>query len=186
MAPKALELAIIAKQMSTGGPEYDGRKCGEARQLIDTALRSYPELAEKKHEFLERQIWSINQQEADRDFLVAEFYKRTGHPGAAYFYYELVRRRYPGTKYAKEAEVRMQEVRARMDAPHQNVLASTFTPLMPKWSRQDPAAAAPAPQGLGTPVPATLPAPRPVELGTPEMAEKAPAPRPVPDPAPSR
>jgi len=182
MAPKALELAIIAKQMSTGGPEYDGRKCAEARQLIDTALRSYPELAEKKHEFLERQIWSINQQEADRDFLVAEFYKRTGHPGAAYFYYELVRRRYPGSKYAKDAEVRMAEVRAKMDAPQKKTLEETFTPLIPKWSRPDPVAAAPPPPQPATPIATQLPPQRAVELGTPEMAEPAPAPRPVLNP----
>jgi len=179
MAPKALELAIIAKQMSTGGPEYDGRKCEEARQLIDTALRTYPELAEKKHEFLERQIWSINQQEADRDFLVAEFYKRTGHPGAAYFYYELVRRRYPGTKYAKDAEVRMQEVRAKMDASQKKAADGTFTPLVPKWLRPDPVAAASPPSQPANPVAAASAPPRPVELGTPEMAETAPSPRPV-------
>jgi TolA-binding protein len=188
MAPKALELAIISKQMSTGGPEYDGRKCGEARQLIDTALRSYPELADKKKEFLERQIWSTNQQEANRDFLVAEFYRRTGHPGAAYFYYEIVRRRYPGTKYAKEAEGRMQEVRAKMDAAqHPSGLAATFTPLVPKWTRPDPTPArppAPQPGSLppsqpGSSAPTMLPLPRPAELGTPEMAEPAPTPRPV-------
>ena len=179
MAPKALKLAIIAKQMSTGGPEYDGRKCAEARQLIDTALRSYPELAEKNHDFLERQIWSINQQDADRDYLVAEFYRRTGHLGAAYFYYELVRRRYPGTKYAKEAEARMAEVRAKMDASQHSKLAEAIAPLIPKWARPDQAETAPAPR----PADSTSAAPtsaRPVELGSPVMAEPAPTPRPVP------
>jgi TolA-binding protein len=175
MAPKALKLAIIAKQMSTGGPEYDGRKCAEARQLIDTALRAYPELADKNHGFLERQIWSINQQDADRDYLVAEFYRRTGHPGAAYFYYELVRRRYPGTKYAKEAEVRMAEVRAKMDASQHSKLAEAFTPLVQRWSHPDQAETAPAPRPV--PTGGTPSSGQPVQLGTPEMAEPAPAPR---------
>jgi outer membrane protein assembly factor BamD (BamD/ComL family) len=173
LAVKAVELAIIAKQLSTGGPEYDGRKCEEARQLVDTALRSYPELAEKKHDFLERQIWAINQQEADKDFRVAEFYKRTGHPGAAYFYYELVRRRYPGSKYAKDAEARMEEVRAQMEKQHakgeqpqKTVLDQVFIPPMPQWMRPAPTV--------------TAPQARPVELGTPQMPETAPAPRPVP------
>jgi outer membrane protein assembly factor BamD (BamD/ComL family) len=178
MASKALKLAIIAKQMSTGGPEYDGRKCAEARQLIDTALRGYPELAEKNKDFLERQIWSINQQDADRDYLVAEFYRRTGHPGAAYFYYELVRRRYPNTKYAKDADVRMAELRGKMDGTQKSKLAEAFTPLIPKWTHPESAETAPAPR-LASPTVA-VPAPaRPVELGTPEMAEPAPSPRPV-------
>ena len=45
LAPKAVELAIMAKNLSTGGPEYDGRKAAEARKLVDAALRNYPELS---------------------------------------------------------------------------------------------------------------------------------------------
>jgi TolA-binding protein len=188
LAPKAVELAIIAKQMSTGGPEYDGRKCEEARQLIDTALRNYPELVEKKGEFLERQIWSINQQEADKDFRVAEFYRRTGHPGAAYFYYELVRRRYPGTKYAKEASAKMEEVRGRMDVAQKRTdAAPKRTEVAPKRPDAAPNQAPekkylpPVPQWTRPAPPETAPQPRPIELGTPRTApEVTPAPRPVP------
>jgi outer membrane protein assembly factor BamD (BamD/ComL family) len=188
LAKKAIELAIIAKQMSTGGPEYDGRKCEEARQLIDTALRCYPEVAAKKTEFLERQIWSINQQEADKDFRVAEFYRRTGHPGAAYFYYELVRRRYPGSQYAKDATARMDEVRAHADTtpgPAQAGPLSSFTPAIPQWMRPGSAEAAPMPRPAdqapspspGGPRPAEqAPSPGPAGSRTPETA---PAPRPV-------
>src|SRR5262245_28818152 len=98
--------------MSTGGPDYDGRRVAEARILVDTALRTYPELAQKESGFLERQLGSINLQQAQKDFNTAEFYRRTGHPGAAFFYYEIVRRRYPGTKLAEEASERMEDVRA--------------------------------------------------------------------------
>src|SRR5262249_15906039 len=44
LAPRAVELGIIAKQMSTGGADYDGRKVVEARKLINTALQNYPSL----------------------------------------------------------------------------------------------------------------------------------------------
>ena len=43
-------------------------------------------------------------QQADKDWGFAEFYRRTGHPASAYFYYEIVLRRYPGTSYAKKAK----------------------------------------------------------------------------------
>src|SRR5438874_825313 len=59
LAPQAVELAIISKHMSTGGADYDGRKVAEARIMVDTALRNYPQLAAEKSGFFERQIGSI-------------------------------------------------------------------------------------------------------------------------------
>src|SRR5205807_4347960 len=115
LAPQAIELAIIAKHMSTGGPEYDGRKVAEARLLVDSALRNYPELARDKSGFLERQLGSITYQQAQKDYLTGEFYRRTGKPGSAYFYYEIVRRRYPGSKFADLATERMNEIRKHVE-----------------------------------------------------------------------
>src|SRR5262249_8525827 len=91
LAPKAIEPAIYCKHMSTGGADYDGRKVAEARKLVQTALESYPELAREKRDFLMGQLKSINLQQAEKDYKMAEFYRRTGHPGPAYWYYELVR-----------------------------------------------------------------------------------------------
>ncbi|MBV9125128.1 MAG: tetratricopeptide repeat protein, partial [Planctomycetes bacterium] len=113
-APQAVELAIISKHLSTGGPAYDARKVAEARALIFTAENSYPELASAKGDFLERQLQSCNLQNAQKDFMVAEFYRRTGHPGAAYFCYEIVRRRYPGSPLAQQATGHMQELEAKL------------------------------------------------------------------------
>jgi outer membrane protein assembly factor BamD (BamD/ComL family) len=114
MASQAVELAIISKSLSTGGADYDGRKVAEARIMVDTALRNYPQLAAEKSGFFERQIGSITYQQAEKDYSIGEFYRRTGHPGSAYFYYEIVRRRYPGTKWGDMATDRMQELRAKV------------------------------------------------------------------------
>jgi len=113
LTPQALELAIISKHMSTGGPDYDGRKTAEARKMVHQALAKYPELANEKKDFLERQLVGINMQQAEKDFRIAEFYRRTNHPGSAYFYYEIVRRRYPGTPLADKAAERMKELEAK-------------------------------------------------------------------------
>jgi RNA polymerase sigma factor (sigma-70 family) len=51
----------------------------------------------------------------EKDLRMAEFYRRTGHPGSAYFNYELIARRYPGTLYAKRAKERMAELKKQMD-----------------------------------------------------------------------
>jgi outer membrane protein assembly factor BamD (BamD/ComL family) len=114
-AQQALELGILSKQLSTGGPAYDGRKVAEARRLVDTALRNYPDLASKKADFLNRQLYSITLQQAAKDYECAEFYRRTNHPCSAYFCYEVVRRRYPGTKYCDLATQRMNELRAKLE-----------------------------------------------------------------------
>lgn len=117
LAPKSIELAVFCKQMSTGGSSYDGRKTAEARQLIQTALRAYPELANdpQKREYLEGQRKAIDLQQAEKEYKMAEFYRRTGQYGSAYFYYELVRRRYPQTKYAKLSEERWADLRAWLE-----------------------------------------------------------------------
>jgi outer membrane protein assembly factor BamD (BamD/ComL family) len=114
LAPYALELAIQSKIHSTHGTDYDGRKLIEARDLTDAALRTYPELANKQN-MLENTLVAINNQQAEKDFNTAEFYRRTGHPGAAYFCYEIVRRRYGGTEWAEKAYSRMLELRSKVE-----------------------------------------------------------------------
>jgi outer membrane protein assembly factor BamD (BamD/ComL family) len=115
-ASQAVELGIISKHMSTGGPDYDSRKVAEARILVQKALNNYKDLAEQKNEFLTRQLVSITYQQAEKDYRIAEFYRRDGHLPSAYFYYEIVRRRYPGTKFADMATDRMNEVKAKLEA----------------------------------------------------------------------
>jgi outer membrane protein assembly factor BamD (BamD/ComL family) len=114
LAPQALELAIQSKINQIGGTDYDGRKLVEARQMVDLALRSFPELREKE-EFLKRTLFSVTEQQAEKDFKTAEFYRRTHHPGAAYFYYEIVRRRYAGTPWAEKAMARIMEIRGAVE-----------------------------------------------------------------------
>jgi outer membrane protein assembly factor BamD (BamD/ComL family) len=111
---QAMEYALISKHMSTGGPEYDGRKVAEARKFVDQALRNYV-LPEEKKAFMERQLAGINRQQAEKDFKIAEFYERTNHFGAAYFSFEIVCRRYRGTPFAEQAALRMKELKVKMD-----------------------------------------------------------------------
>jgi outer membrane protein assembly factor BamD (BamD/ComL family) len=159
LASRAVELAIISKHMSTGGSDYDGRKVAEARQLVDTALRNYPDLAAQKGQFLERQLYGINQQQAEKDFKIAEFYRRTGHPGSAYFYYEIVRRRYPGTVFFDRATERMLELRAKLEKEQGKTVAAESGPARPE----------------------TAPMPRPVNPDrAPGQPELAPQPRQLP------
>jgi TolA-binding protein len=147
-APQAMEYAIISKHLSTGGADYDARKVAEARKYVDAALRNYV-LPSDKNAFLERQLAGITMQQAEKDFKIAEFYRRTGHPGSAYFYYEIVRRRYPGTPYFEKATERMYELKADQEVG-KGKPATLFTPPKPAEGQ--------APQGQVFPaVPGQMP-----------------------------
>ena len=114
---EALKMAIIAKNNSTGGPQYDGKDTMEAMRLINSAKATSPVLArEQDGKFLDQQSLMVRYQQAEKDFETAEFYRRTGHPGSAWFYYELVTRRYPGIKpFAEQAAARQHELKGELD-----------------------------------------------------------------------
>jgi outer membrane protein assembly factor BamD (BamD/ComL family) len=116
LRPKAIELAIMAKNNSTGGSDYDGQKCAEALQLVKHAETTMPEFNnEEKSGFLLRQKMAIRMQQAEQSFKDAEYYERTGHPGSACYTYEMVRMRFPGTKYSDLAEARIAKLRQQQE-----------------------------------------------------------------------
>jgi outer membrane protein assembly factor BamD (BamD/ComL family) len=170
-ASQAVELGIISKHLSTGGADYDSRKVAEARILVHKALNNYKDLAEQKSDFLSRQLVGITMQQAEKDYRIAEFYRRDGHLPSAYFYYEIVRRRYPGTKFADLATDRMHELQAKME----------------KKGVAIPPPSVPAGYLPNAPVEReTLPRPRQATDATapprklPDQLETAPQPRPLP------
>lgn len=114
---EALKLAIIAKNNSTGGPQYDAREMAEAMRLINGAKATSPTLSrEQDGKFLDQQALMVRHQQAEKDFDTAEYYRRTGHPGAAWFCYELVLRRYPGIQpFAAQAAARQAELKGEQD-----------------------------------------------------------------------
>jgi TolA-binding protein len=169
LAPKALKMAIICKQLSTGGSDYDGRKAAEARKLIHTAQAAYQQFAKDEKEFLQKQIVSINLQQASKEFKMAEYFRKTGYPGSAYFYYELVRRRYPNLEpYYSKATERVNEIKARLEKenrkPPEVPGEGGFWSKLKLPTRQEKPEQAPPPRPLvpGTPLttPETAPAPR--------------------------
>jgi RNA polymerase sigma factor (sigma-70 family) len=52
--------------------------------------------------------------EAERDLKVAEYWRRKGHPGAAYYYYEQIAQTYTDTIYAERAKERLIEMEKQL------------------------------------------------------------------------
>jgi outer membrane protein assembly factor BamD (BamD/ComL family) len=120
-AAQAVKQSVICKQLMTGGTVYDLRTVEESKKLLMTAQSAYPEFGKDENpKWIENQLQSMTFQQADRDFKIAEFYQRTGHPASAYFYYELVCRRYPGTKMATDALQRKNELKGKVDREKRN------------------------------------------------------------------
>jgi outer membrane protein assembly factor BamD (BamD/ComL family) len=140
LVPQAIELDIIAKSLYNGGPDYDSKKVAEARQLIDTAMKSYPQLANEKKEFLMRQMFSVTAQQAMKEIHRAEFYERTGHPGSAYFVYAGVARRYRNTKFEEQALEQMKRLHKAMEEEkerekHPSTLTTIMNNAGKTWNR---------------------------------------------------
>ena len=95
-------------------------------RLINTARATSPQLV-RETASLDEQSMKVRSHQAARDFETAEFYRRTGHPGSAWFYYELVKRRYAGIQpWADNAVARQAELKAELDdAQDPSFMAST-------------------------------------------------------------
>jgi outer membrane protein assembly factor BamD (BamD/ComL family) len=162
-AARALKQSIICKQLCTGGTMYDLRTVEESRKLIHTAQTAYPEFG-KDTDWIQKQLVGINLQQADRDWRVAEFYRWTGHPGPAYFYYELVRRCYPNTDYATKAADRIQELERKHPEAVRVPQAGTLPPGgIPRNSA-----------GTDLPGPAAIPGPVTPRILPPTLAPPTP------------
>jgi outer membrane protein assembly factor BamD (BamD/ComL family) len=170
LRPQAMAYAIQAKNNATGGAEYDGRKCAEALQLVYAAEAGVPELTQNPEMAakLTRAKSAIRSQQAEKDFKTAEYYERTGHPGSAVFYYELVRRRYSATKYADLAEQRKEHLLAAMKDGRPVPGNDPFAIVQAKWKEvfgKPQAASAEEPQPSRNDP--KLGPPRPVSVGAP-------------------
>jgi RNA polymerase sigma factor (sigma-70 family) len=89
-------------------PVYSSAGSGEIKATRPKAFTNEAHVLTKKE---------LSPADAAKHLEIAEFYRRTGHFGAAYFYCEVVRRRYPNTEHARHATdllARLKEHRIRL------------------------------------------------------------------------
>jgi outer membrane protein assembly factor BamD (BamD/ComL family) len=136
---EAVKYAIDAKTRVTGGAHYDGQKANEALQLVHNLEASEPVYRSEpaKAEWATKQKLSIRGSQAERDFETAEYYRRTSRFGSAFFYYELVKRRYPGTMYSDRASERIDEIKRLQAQKSADKAAGKVNPLEVVQDRLD-------------------------------------------------
>ena len=95
------------------GPEYDGSGLEKARELIKQTMATFPDRP-AGNEKLYHTLDLINDQEAERTFVIGDYYKRTGKVASAEFYFGKIRQRWPKSPWAVKAKTELAV--ARQDA----------------------------------------------------------------------
>jgi outer membrane protein assembly factor BamD (BamD/ComL family) len=138
LAPQACELAIVCKTLAAGSVDNDGRKLAEARQMIDMAMKAYPELMkdEAGRKKMMDHLYAITAAQAEKDLNRAAFWERTKHYGSAYYIYQLVERRFPNTIYATQAAERIEKLKPEMEkAKNPDHDVTTLDMLHRSWNK---------------------------------------------------
>jgi outer membrane protein assembly factor BamD (BamD/ComL family) len=101
------QLAVIDTRMRAYlGPEYDGSGLEKARDMVHQTMHNFPDRpagTEKLYHTLDL----INDAEAERTYVIAEYYRRTGKVASAEFYYGKIPRVWPKSPWATKAKTQL-------------------------------------------------------------------------------
>ncbi|MFW5840095.1 MAG: outer membrane protein assembly factor BamD [Planctomycetota bacterium] len=85
--------------------QHDDTPLLEARQRFRSFAEAYPERAQQVN--ISGVLAQIADARAEKTFRIAEFYRRTDRPQAAEYYFRLVRKEFPETRWARQAAVQL-------------------------------------------------------------------------------
>jgi len=114
---KAHLLGMQSKLRMYQGAKYDRTPLNEADQIAEQTLTQFrSELgAEAKRVAAERD--RIIEQQAERDWVMAQYYEKRKQFRAARYYYQSLIGDYPLTQYAQRARARLEQIRDEPDTP---------------------------------------------------------------------
>jgi outer membrane protein assembly factor BamD (BamD/ComL family) len=114
---KAHVLGLQAKMRIYQGTMYIGAPLNEAKKIADQTLTQYGgQLGEEKERVAKARAQIVEEQ-ANREFVLAQYYENHKYYGAARMYYQGVIDEYPGTEKAKTAREQMEKIRSLPDTP---------------------------------------------------------------------
>ena len=101
----ALRRSADSALASFGGVEFDEAALVEAQERFNDYHAKYP--TDAAQEGVGQVVQTIDEMRADKEFRIGQYYDRTGHLGAAVFYYQAVRKGFPDSIAAGKAEQRL-------------------------------------------------------------------------------
>jgi outer membrane protein assembly factor BamD (BamD/ComL family) len=109
--PQAHLLGIRAKLRSYQGSEYELRPLLEADRLIDTTLLQYADQMPGERDRLRNAQKAIRSQKAEREWSNAEYYYGRKYYRSSTYYYNVLVKEYPDTRFAELAQDRLIEIK---------------------------------------------------------------------------
>ena len=132
----AFLLGSHVKLMSYQGAEYEGKTLTEAKLLKESAIRLYPDIADKNR--LQRELTQIDEATAEREWGQVELWLRKGNKRAATVYCNQVIDRFPKSPFAQKAREQLEALGPEY-ASGAVLLQPTDPKKLPLWERVIPA-----------------------------------------------
>ena len=104
-------LGVKSKLNIYQGSLYDGEPLEDASEIAQQALTQFPGQLGAEKELMIRAKNGIVEQQAERDWAIAQYYDKKKFYGAARLYYEAILKDYPQTSVAEAARTRLEEIR---------------------------------------------------------------------------
>ena len=110
-------LGLQAKMRIYQGSWYDGTPLKDAQKIADQTLSQFGDKLGAERERVARARAQIIEEQANREFTIAQYYDQHADYRAARIYYHSVIDGFPTTHRAKEAEQRIEQIKGLPDVP---------------------------------------------------------------------
>ena len=102
------------------GKSYDDTPLRKADELMKQIVRQFPKQSAAQIEYLEKQASLIQNQIAERDYSMGQYFENRGENIAAKIYYEKVARQFGNTKLGETVEQQIADVSKKPPRPEQH------------------------------------------------------------------
>jgi TolA-binding protein len=127
-------LGLQAKMRVYQGDMYDKTALKEAHEIADSALTQFgPKLGEEQARMIKSRS-QIVEEEANRLYVLGQYYEKNKYHRAARFYYQSVIDEYPRTEKSELAKQRLAAIRDKPDQPPNHV--KWLTDLLPESKKR--------------------------------------------------
>jgi outer membrane protein assembly factor BamD (BamD/ComL family) len=110
-------LGLQAKMRVYQGTPYDGTPLRDGEKIAKQTLTQFGSKLGENRDRVLRAHAQIVEEQANREFLQAQYYEQHKYYGAARYYYKYIIDKYPTTDKAKEAKDRMEKIQNEPDEP---------------------------------------------------------------------
>lgn len=115
--PEAHLLGMRSHMLAYQGPSYDGKPLNEAKLIGEQLETQFSGELPEHRDQIKQARRDLEEQAAERDWTMAEYYAGNRHYRAARRYYNFVIEKHPNTRYAEMSRQRLDEHRDKPDEP---------------------------------------------------------------------